>query len=50
MTLPTPEQERKAVLLLGAAALLAAVGAAAFIAALGMGLGLLARWVWGIVA
>jgi hypothetical protein len=48
--LPTPEQERKAVLLLGIAAVLAAVGAAAFIAAFGMGLGWAARWVWGFIA
>lgn len=50
MTLPRPEQERKTVLLLGLLALLAAVGAAVFIALFGMGLGLVARWVWGFFA
>ena len=49
MTLPTPEQERQAVLALIAFTVLAILGTASAIAAIGIGLIKLAQWIWGFV-
>jgi len=46
MPLPTPEQERKAVLALIAFAVLAILGAASALAAIGIGLIKIAQWVF----
>jgi len=46
--LPTPEQERKAVLALIAFAILTLVGAAALLGAIALALGKLAQWVLGL--
>lgn len=48
MTLPTPEQERKAVLALIAFTVLAILGAGAAMFAIALALGKLAQWVFGL--
>lgn len=47
MNLPTPEQERAAIVLMIGGAVLAALGAAAVVALTGMALGKVAQWVFG---
>lgn len=46
VTLPTPEQERKAVLALIAFTVLAVIGTALLLAAIGMGLVRLFQWIF----
>lgn len=48
VSLPTPEQERKAVLAFIAFAVLAILGAGAGLFAVALALGKLAKWVWGL--